>query len=55
VEACRAAMIVEFLKRGGGTWEEVLTSLRSAGYIDLAYDIEKQLNAGSIERPLTQS
>ena len=43
VEACRAAMLVEFLKSGEKSWEKVLSSLRSAGYINLAIDIEKTL------------
>jgi len=43
VEACRAAMIVEFLDSGERSWEKVLSSLRSAGYKNLASDIEKTL------------
>jgi len=50
VENCRAAMIREFLKSGERTWEKVLDSLRKAGYINPANDIEKKLSVGSTER-----
>ena len=41
---CRGAMIREYLKSGNISWETVLSCLRSAGYKNLADDIEKDLN-----------
>lgn len=40
---CLCAMIREYLKSGNASWETVLSSLRSAKYINLATTIENDL------------
>ena len=44
VEDCRGAMIREYLKSGNVSWETVLSCLRSAGYKNLANEIEKEVS-----------
>ena len=42
-EDCLCAMIREYLKSGNVSWETVLSSLRSANYINLATTIENDV------------
>ncbi|XP_065916874.1 uncharacterized protein [Dysidea avara] len=43
VRSCRTAMIREYLTSDHVSWRDMLTALRSAGYNDIAANIEKSL------------
>ena len=43
VRGCRTAMIREYLSSGNVSWQYMLKALRSAGYNDLATNVEKSL------------
>lgn len=39
VSDCRSAMLAEYFKAGDVSWENVLTALRKANYVNLADEI----------------
>ena len=40
VAECRAAMLTEYLKTSKASWDDILTALRKANYVNLADDIK---------------
>lgn len=45
VEDCRDRMIKRYLKSGDISWEKVLSSLRNAGYTNVANDLKNYLDS----------